>query len=156
MIAPNICHIVTMQSTRGLQKCAKSHAENVSMVCKLISTVEYRLIRVKFHIWKTIVKFQIMVFWYNQKKVNVVHRTRMPNVLMNGCHVVQEGTEAVVDAAQLTARLQVSSPVKEIGWLKIVKQFAIHAKVSLLSIMFRNLSSPFSNPKFQWFIRIRI
>ena len=65
----------------------------------------------------------------------------MPNVLMNGCHVVQEGTEAVVDAAQLTARLQVSSPVKEIGWLKIVKQFAIHAKVSItLSLIFRNLS----------------
>ena len=69
----------------------------------------------------------------------------MPNVILNGGHVVQEvtegfGIELMVDAAQLTARLQVSSPVKELLWLKIVRQFAIHAKVSPLSIIFRNLS----------------
>ena len=67
----------------------------------------------------------------------------MPNVILNGGHVVQEVTEALVDAAQLIARLQVLSPVKELLWLKIVRQFAIHAKVSPLSIIFRNLSSPF-------------
>ena len=43
MIAPNICHIVTMLSTRGLQRSAKSHAENVAMVCKLIYMIEYGL-----------------------------------------------------------------------------------------------------------------
>ena len=70
----------------------------------------------------------------------------MPNVILNGGHVVQEvtvGPGHLADAAQMTARLQVSSPVKELLWLKIVRQFAIHAKVSPLSIIFRNLSSTF-------------
>ena len=71
--------------------------------------------------------------------------TRMPNVIFIGGHVVQEVTEALVDAAQVTAQLQVSSPVKELLWLEIVRQFAIHAKVSPLSIIFRNLSSPFNS-----------
>ena len=74
----------------------------------------------------------------------------MPNVILNGGHVVQEvtegfGIELMVDAAQLTARLQVSSPVKELLWLEIVRQFAIHAKVSPLSIIFRNLSKSNQN-----------
>ena len=67
-----------------------------------------------------------------------------------GSHVVQEVTDPgiLVDgmliAAYLTARIQVSSPAKELGWLKTVKQFAIHAQVSFLSIIFRDLSSPFN------------
>ena len=89
-----------------------------------------------------------MLFLYNQKKINVVHRTRISDVMIFGSRVVQEVTEAAgmhhisVDAAQLTARIQVSSPAKDLGWLKTVKQFAIHAQVSLLSIIFRDLSSP--------------
>ena len=70
----------------------------------------------------------------------------MPNVILNGGHVVREvtegfGIELMVDAAQLTARLQVSSPTKELLWLKIVRQFAIHAKVSSLSIILRKYLS---------------
>ena len=84
-----------------------------------------------------------MLFIYNSKETNVVHRTRMTIAKITGCHVVLGVTEALVDVATLTAQIQVSSPVKESLWLKIVKQFAIHAKVSLLSFIFRNIASPF-------------
>ena len=97
-----------------------------------------------FRILKTFVKFKKNLILYNQKKINVVHRTRISDVMIFGSHVVQEVTEAArmhhitVYAAHLTARIQVSSPAKELGWLKIVKQFAIHAQVSLLSNIFRD------------------
>ena len=55
-----------------------------------------------------------MLFIYNSKETNVVHRTRMTIAKITGCHVVLGMTEALVDVATLTAQIQVSSPVKEI------------------------------------------
>ena len=74
------------------------------------------------------VKYFEMLFINNSKEINVVHRTRMAIAKITGCHVVLGATEALVDVAHLTAQIQVSSPVKESLWLKIVKQFAIHVK----------------------------
>ena len=81
--------------------------------------------------------FEIL-FTYNSKELNVVHRTRMTDAMMTGGHVVQGATETSTEnAANPTVQIQVSSPVKENLWLTIVKQFAIHAKVSFLTITFR-------------------
>ena len=82
-----------------------------------------------FKILKAFIKYFEMLFIYNSKETNVVHRTRMTIAKITGCHVVLGVTEALVDVATLTAQIQVSSPVKESLWLKIVKQFAIHVKV---------------------------
>ena len=67
-----------------------------------------------------------MLFINNSKEINVVHRTRMAIAKITGCLVVLGATEALVGVAHLTAQIQVSFPVKESLWLKIVKQFAIH------------------------------
>ena len=82
-----------------------------------------------FIILKAFIKYFEMLFIYNSKETNVVHRTRMTIAKITGCHVVLGATETLVDVPHLTAQIQVSSPVKESLWLKIVKQFAIHVKV---------------------------